>query len=126
MGSLSYNAPVNARIRAIALVAALVPMYGCTALLVGGAAAGGYYVGKDERTAGEIASDANITATVKTRMVADDTVRARDINVDTFRKVVTLRGVTVSRAAKNRAIEIAEGVDGVERVIADELVIGEK
>jgi hyperosmotically inducible protein len=104
----------------------LVPLAGCTALLVGGAAAGGYYVGKDERTAGEIAEDANITATVKTRFIADDIVRARDINVDTFRKVVTLRGVTVSREAKDRAIEIARGVNKVENVIADELVIGEK
>ncbi len=109
-----------------ALFAVLGPLAGCTALLVTGAAAGGYYVGKDERTAGEIASDGNITATVKTRMIAEKSVPARNINVDTYRGVVTLRGVVTSREVKNRAIEIAAGVDGVKDVITEELVVGEK
>lgn len=117
---------MNRYLKSFALIAILVPAYGCTALLIGGAAAGGYYVGKDERTAGEIADDANITATVKARLIAEKSVPARHINVDTFRRVVSLKGVVASREVKNRAIEIASGVDNVENVVTDELVVGEK
>jgi hyperosmotically inducible protein len=92
---------------------------GCVAAAVGGAAAGGYYVGKDERTAGEIADDAAITASVKTRLIAERSVRALDINVDTRYKIVTLNGKVSSVAAKNRAIEIAKMVSNVKKVISN-------
>lgn len=107
----------------LALITMAFAMSGCVPLLVGGAAATGYYVGKDERTAGEIADDAAITTAVNARFVRDDLVRARDINVDTFRKVVTLRGTVQTEEARRRAIELAQGASNVQRVVADELVI---
>ena len=108
---------------AIALLASVFLVSGCTALLVGGAAAGGYYVGKDERTTGEITDDGVITAAVKTKFIGDDLVKARNINVDTYRRVVSLRGTVDSAAARDRAIALARSVDNVARVVADELVV---
>lgn len=105
----------------ILVLAAL--LSGCTALLVGGAAVGGYHVGKDERTAGEIADDGAITTAVTARLVRDELVLARDVEVNTFRKVVTLRGSVPSDEAWERAVELASGVDNVENVEAGELKI---
>ena len=41
----------------------LIPMVfaGCAPALIGGAAVGGYYVGKDDRSVGQIASRANVS-----------------------------------------------------------------
>jgi hyperosmotically inducible periplasmic protein len=61
----------------------------------------------------QTASDATITAKVKTAMAADELVKARNIDVDTVRGVVQLNGTVGSMAEKNRAIEIARNVRGV-------------
>lgn len=92
---------------------------GCVAAVVGGAAAGGYYVGKDERSFGEIADDAAITSKVKTLLIAEKSIKALDINVDTTLRVVTLNGKVQSRAERAKAIEIAKGVKGVKNVVSN-------
>ena len=102
----------------VLLLAFLFPLSGCVALVAGGAAAGGYYVGKDKRTAGEIAADAAITAKVKTRLIEAKGIKSLDINVDTYFKVVTLNGRVRSGDEKQRAIAIAKGVAGVKKVIS--------
>ena len=114
---------MNPILKIVAVVTTGFMLTGCAALLVGGAAAGGYYVGKDERTAGEIADDGVITAAVKSRFIGDDLVKARHINVDTYQRVVYLRGTVDSAEALERAIELARGVSNVTRVVADELTI---
>ena len=91
---------------------------GCVALVAGGAAAGGYYIGKDPRTVGEIADDAAITAKVKTRLFEAKDIKSLNINVDTFLKKVTLKGQVRSEKEKERAIRIAQGVPGVKKVIS--------
>lgn len=96
---------------------------GCAAAVVGGAAAGGYYVGKDERSVAEISSDATITSTINTRYVRDDVVKARQINVDTYRGVVTLYGTVPDQTVATRAVNIARGVKGVKQVV-NKLTIG--
>lgn len=60
--------------------------------------------------------DAAITATVKAKLVADDELKAIDINVDTKGGVVTLTGAAPSPAAVDRATTIAKSVDGVSNV----------
>ena len=110
-------------LKSAAAMLAVLALSGCTALLVGGAAAGGYYVGKDERSAGEIADDGVITSAVKARFIGDSLVKARNINVDTYQRVVSLRGTAGSVAERDRAIELARGVNNVVRVIADDLII---
>ncbi len=61
----------------------------------------------------QTASDASITAKVKTAMAADATVKAANIDVDTVRGVVSLNGTVKDATERNRAVEIARNVGGV-------------
>jgi len=69
-------------------------------------------------------TDAGITTTVKTKFAADDTVRAYQVNVDTRNGVVTLRGDVDTMAAKEQAVRIARGTDGVRDVI-DQITVAD-
>jgi hyperosmotically inducible protein len=69
-------------------------------------------------------TDAGITTNVKTKLAADDTVKAYEIDVDTRNGVVTLSGGVENAAAKERAVQIARGTDGV-RDVVDQMQIGE-
>lgn len=68
-------------------------------------------------------SDAGITTAVKTKMAADDTVKASEINVDTHNHVVTLNGTVGSQSEKERAVLIARDTKGVTSVV-DDLIVG--
>jgi hyperosmotically inducible protein len=100
-------------------------MNGCTAALVGGGAAGGYAVGTDERPVDRMVDDSTITSHIKTEMIKDSTVKARQIDVDTVGGHVTLTGVVETKTEARRAIEISEGVQGVKSV-RNNLQIGKK
>lgn len=103
------------------LIAAV--MSGCTAAVVGGAAVGGYYVGKDDRSVGQIASDAKITASINAKYAKDSEVSAIDINVDTRYGVVVLHGNVSSQRIANRAVELARATKGVKSVISKLTVV---
>lgn len=77
-----------------------------------------------ERSAAQIADDAAITAQVKTRLLADETTRSININVDTQAGVVTLRGTVPTDEAKVRAESVAKSVDRVQAV-ANALIVGD-
>jgi len=62
-------------------------------------------------------TDAGITTNVKSKLAADDTVKASQLNVDTRDHVVTLTGTVDSLAAKTRAVTLAREADGVRDVI---------
>ena len=68
-------------------------------------------------------TDTGITTAVKSKMAADDTVKASEINVDTNHHVVTLNGTVGSQAEKERAEAIARNTDGVNSVVND-LTVG--
>ena len=68
-------------------------------------------------------TDAGITSAVKSKMAADATVKASEINVDTHNHVVTLNGTVGSEAEKERAVMIARNTKGVNSVI-DDLRVG--
>ena len=68
-------------------------------------------------------TDAGITSAVKTKMAADNTVKASEINVDTHNHVVTLNGTVGSNAEKERAVMIARNTKGVTSVV-DNLTVG--
>ncbi|MEM7083591.1 MAG: BON domain-containing protein [Pseudomonadota bacterium] len=99
------------------LSAGLVGLSGCAALLIGGAAAGGYAVGKDERPAKQILDDGTITASIKTRFAADKYVSALAIDIDTYDGVVTLNGTVGSYVEQQRAEDIARDIVGVKSVV---------
>ena len=69
-------------------------------------------------------TDAGITTNVKTKLAADDTVKAYKVDVDTRNGVVTLSGDVDTATAKEQAIQIARGTDGVRDVI-DQLRVGD-
>ena len=60
--------------------------------------------------------DAAITTKVKAALLADDQVKGTQINVDTSGGTVRLTGTVDSAAQVSRAMEIAKGVSGVQRV----------
>jgi hyperosmotically inducible protein len=68
------------------------------------------------------ASDTGITTSVKTRLAADDTVKAYQIDVDTKDRVVSLSGTVEHAAAKDQAVKIARDTEGVVSVV-DNLVV---
>jgi osmotically-inducible protein OsmY len=68
-------------------------------------------------TVGCAQTDAGISTNVKNKLIADDLVKARQINVDTQDKVVTLTGQVNSAEEETRALQIARNTDGVRDVI---------
>jgi hyperosmotically inducible protein len=62
-------------------------------------------------------SDAGVTTAVKSKLAADDTVKANRIDVDTKDRVVTLRGEVETEAVKARAVQLAKATDGVRDVV---------
>ena len=79
---------------------------------------------KEARTEGRQATnqasaavdDAAITTKVKAALLADDQVKGTQINVDTNGGNVRLTGTVDSPSQVQRAIEIAKGVNGVQKV----------
>jgi len=72
----------------------------------------------------QTADDAAITAKVKAKFAADDTVKARRIDVDTVRGFVTLYGDVHSPREAERAVGIARDTAGVTGVTSHLHVIG--
>jgi hyperosmotically inducible protein len=62
-------------------------------------------------------TDAGVTTNIKSKMAADDAVKAYQIDVDTSNGVVTLSGDVDSSLAKERAVQIARATDGVRDVV---------
>jgi hypothetical protein len=62
-------------------------------------------------------TDAGITTAVKSKLAADDMVKAYQVDVDTQNKVVTLSGEVETAAQKEHAVMIARNTDGVADVI---------
>jgi hyperosmotically inducible protein len=71
------------------------------------------------------ASDPGITTAVKTKLTADDVVKAYQVDVDTREGVVTLTGSVDSSIAKTRAVELARATDGVKDIV-DNIVVEER
>jgi hyperosmotically inducible protein len=71
---------------------------------------------------GPLGSDAAITATVKSSLLADPDTSGLRIDVDTEDRAVTLSGTVKSDAEKMEAVEIARKVAGV-RTVTDRLTV---
>lgn len=107
----------------IILFTAVFLLSGCGAATLGGAAFGGYKGATDKRSVGTMFDDSVISSTVKTKMIADEFVKARHIDVDVLNGVVYLIGVVESSSQKRMAGDIARGVDGVKGV-ENQLLVG--
>jgi hypothetical protein len=62
-------------------------------------------------------TDAGITTAVKSKLAADDTVKAYKVDVDTQNKVVTLSGDVDTAAQRDQAVLLARNTKGVTDVI---------
>ena len=104
-------------LRVAGAIALAMLLSGCAALVVGGAAAGGYVIGKDERSPGVIVDDGTITASVKSKLIADKYVPAARVDVDTYEGTVTLNGTVSSYVARSQAEKLASETNGVRKVV---------
>ena len=87
------------------------------ALFAGTLAAGCAHLG--DKSVGATIDDATITSKVKAKFVADSTVKAMDIKVNTFEGVVQLAGFANSPEEARRAELIARETAGVKSVKND-------
>ncbi|MCA1246391.1 BON domain-containing protein [Massilia sp. MS-15] len=71
------------------------------------------------KSAGEYVDDAMITTKVKAAFAADPTVKATEVNVETYKGDVQLSGFVAEPRDAQRAVEIARGVKGVTSVKND-------
>lgn len=71
--------------------------------------------------AGEVVTDTWITSKVKSTFLADDSLSALDIKVETNKGVVSLSGVVASDAERDLAVAKTKEINGVKDVSADGL-----
>ena len=69
------------------------------------------------KTAGETIDDATITASVKSKLVADKAANLTRVDVDTNHGTVSLNGVVETPAQKTRAEQLAREAKGVKQVV---------
>ncbi len=86
---------------------------GCLAAAAGAGAEAGYIFTQEDRSPEETLNDQRITASIKTKLLADPQVSGLDINVDTFKSVVLLRGFVDNEEETERAVQLARSVPGV-------------
>ncbi len=67
-------------------------------------------------TMGEKVDDTVVTTKVKAALLADDTVKGMDISVKTVGGEVQLSGVVDNQAQMDRAVAVAKGIEGAQRV----------
>lgn len=89
--------------------AALAVMFACAPLVLHAQTA-------NEKTAGEKIDDAVTTGRVKSALLADESVKGTQIDVEVFRGVVQLNGFVDSNIARSRAVELARNINGVNEV----------
>ena len=68
------------------------------------------------RTVGEFTDDVGIQSRVKLALLNDPDIKGLFINTEVDRGIVTLNGRVTSRELQQRALDIAAGIKGVERV----------
>jgi osmotically-inducible protein OsmY len=74
---------------------------------------------------GEAITDGWITTKIKAKFGDEKTLKDSNVTVETKERVVTLKGTVRVDAAKKQAVAIANGTEGVERVV-DEIVVKAK
>jgi hyperosmotically inducible protein len=70
-----------------------------------------------DKSAGDTVDDNTLAASVKTALIGESAVKARDINVEVYKGRVQLAGFMDDQAMINKAVETAKGVKGQKEVI---------
>jgi hyperosmotically inducible periplasmic protein len=66
---------------------------------------------------GQTVDEAELTSKIKAKMVLDDSVKARAIDVTTNGSTVTLSGIVQTKAEHDRAVALARETAGVTKVV---------
>lgn len=98
--------PINHRFTSFILAMTVVSALGCASTAT-------------QEGTGEYVDDTVITAKVKSAIIGDASLKATEINVETFKGVVQLSGFVRSSADEKKAIELARSVKGVKSVKDD-------
>ena len=113
------------RFTTTAIATAIAFAFGTAAIAAETAAAPAQSVNKKE-TPGEYVDDAVITSKVKAAVFQDSTLKATEINVETYKGIVQFTGFVKSRADINQAVRLAKRVKGVKSVKNDMVVKGKQ
>jgi osmotically-inducible protein OsmY len=69
-----------------------------------------------QSSTGEVVDDSVITTKIKTQLANDEFLKSFQISVETRKGIVELSGFVDTQKAKDRAGQIARGVEGVKSV----------
>ena len=69
------------------------------------------------RSMGEAIDDKILGSKIKSKLIGEPGVRSLNIDVDVYRKVVYLVGITDTRSQKQKVVSIAGSTPGVKRVV---------
>lgn len=105
-------------VKVVGLLFLLINMSACVLFAAGAGAEAGYVASQEEKTMGEVIDDQLIVSSIKTRYLASLEVSGMNLNVDSDKGVVTLRGFAQSQHELDKALEIARAVSGVKFVIS--------
>ena len=94
------------RFSAILLAATMLAVVGCAG-------------SPTQESTGEYVTDSWITTKVKASLAEDRSVKATEVNVETFKGVVQLSGFVGTSAEMYQAVRIANGIKGVTSVKND-------
>jgi osmotically-inducible protein OsmY len=72
-----------------------------------------------QESTSEFVTDSWITTKVKAALVEDPTVKAHEVNVETFKGAVQLSGFVSSNVAMAQAVRVTQGIRGVTSVKND-------
>lgn len=112
------------RVRALCLIASMIPLSGCVAAAVGAAGAAGVAAFQD-KTMGESLDDANASNALKTRLMTSDPRAFNEVDVEVANKVALLSGRVPTIEDRHRAEQIAWEVALID-VVANELQVREQ
>ncbi|HYC47503.1 MAG TPA: BON domain-containing protein [Burkholderiales bacterium] len=103
-----------------AVLCSLPLIHGCAAVAIGGAAAGGYMVGEERRTAGTLTNDQTIEFRISNRVT--EKYPNSHVNSTAYNRMVLLTGEAPSAEAKADIEKIARSVPDV-RDVYNELTV---
>jgi osmotically-inducible protein OsmY len=111
--------------RCIGAVVLMATLNGCLIAAAGVGAEAGYVAGQTDRTASETLTDQYIVTAIKAKLLANSRVPGMDINVDSDKGIVTLRGALEREEEIVTALEIARNTDGVKDVRSKLVLVGD-
>ena len=110
-------------LRLCTLMLVLLAMNGCVATAIIGGGAAAVNVAGDERPVGEHLDDVDLAARIEARLIAEQDMPSRWINVEVIDGVATLTGYLPTQNQIDRAVAICRSFSGITSVDS-QIIIG--